>query len=154
MRKLAAALLVFFALPLLADTVVFAVRHAEKATDGSKDPALTPEGAARAASLAKILRDANVTVVYSTATTRTRSTAKPLGLAVTEYSSSADLAKKILAEDRGRNVLVVGHSNTVPDLVKALGIASAPEIGDNDFDNLFIVVIPDSGAARLIRLHY
>ncbi|MBV9497332.1 MAG: histidine phosphatase family protein [Acidobacteria bacterium] len=154
MRKLAAALLVFLALPLFADTVVFAVRHAEKAADGSKDPALTPEGAARAASLAKILRDANVTVAYSTATTRTRSTAKALGVAVTEYSSSADLAKKILAEDRGKNVLVVGHSNTVPDLVKAFGIAAAPEIGDNDYDNLFIVVIPDAGAARLIRLHY
>jgi broad specificity phosphatase PhoE len=156
MRKLLAVLLLLSALPLCAaDTVVFAVRHAEKVGDGSADPALTPEGTARAASLARILRDAGVTVVYSTPTTRTRSTARPLGIPVTEDGSApAALAMRILRENRGKNVLVVGHSNTVPALLAALGVSAPPSIGDADFDNLFVVVVPDRGAARMIRLHY
>jgi broad specificity phosphatase PhoE len=156
MRQLAFVFLLLFAFSLFAsDTVVFAVRHAEKAADGSADPALTPEGVARAASLARILRDAGVTVVYSTPTTRTRTTARPLGLPVTEDASAPEvLAKRILKENRGKNVLVVGHSNTVPVLLKALGVSTPPPIGDNDFDNLFVVVVPDKGAARLVRLHY
>ncbi|HKO56692.1 MAG TPA: histidine phosphatase family protein [Thermoanaerobaculia bacterium] len=156
MRKLLAVFLLFLALPLFAaETVIFAVRHAEKVADGSADPALTPEGVARAASLVRILRDAGVTVVYSTPTTRTRSTARPLGIPVTEDGSApAALAARILRENRGKNVLVVGHSNTVPALLTALGIANAPSIGDNDFDNLFVVVVPEKGKARLIRLHY
>ncbi|HEV7921586.1 MAG TPA: phosphoglycerate mutase family protein [Thermoanaerobaculia bacterium] len=156
MRKFALVLLLFSALPLFAsETVIFAVRHAEKATDGSADPALTAEGVARAASLARILRDAGVTVVYSTPTTRTRTTARPLGIPVTEDASAPEaLARRILRENRGKNVLVVGHSNTVPLLLKALGVSSPPAIGDNDFDNLFVAVVPEKGATRLIRLHY
>ena len=156
MRRFAFVLLLLFAVPLFAaDTVVFAVRHAEKVADGSADPALTPEGTARAASLARILRDAGITVVYSTPTTRTRTTARPLGIPVTEDASAPEaLAARILRENRGKNVLVVDHSNTVPALLKALGIADPPSIADNEHDNLFVVVVPEKGEGRLIRLHY
>ena len=158
MRKIfIATLLAFFAFSALADTVVIAVRHAEKA-DESQDPPLTPEGQKRAELLARMLRDAGVSVIYSTPFQRTRSTAAPLarqlGITVTEDNSDAPvLAKRILRENRGKTVFVAGHSNTIPVLLTSLGIASAPNIGSAEFDNLFVVVVPDKGKARLVRLH-
>ena len=160
MRKLLlAALLVSFALSAAADTVVIAVRHAEKVADGSKDPALTPEGEKRAELLARMLRDARVSAIYSTPFQRTRNTAAPLakqlGIAVTEDNAEpAAVAKRILKENRGKTVLVVGHSNTVPQLLTAFGITPALEIKDPEFDNLFVVVVPEKGKARLVRLRY
>lgn len=159
MRKLLVALfLAFFALSAAADTVVIAVRHAEKA-DESQDAALSPEGQKRAELLARMLRDAGVTAIYSTPFQRTRNTAAPLakqlGIAVTEDNAEpAALAKRILKENRGKTVLVVGHSNTVPQLLTALGIATAPNIESKEFDNLFVVVVPEKGKARLVRLRY
>jgi hypothetical protein len=54
--------------------------------------------------------------------------------------SATDSLAEQLRSIKG-NALVVGHSNTIPDLVKALGIAEPVLIGDNDYDNLFIVVL-------------
>ena len=50
------------------------------------------------------------------------------------------------------NVLVVGHSNTVPEIIKALGVTTPVTIGDNDFDNMFLVTL--SSPPALLRLHY
>ena len=161
MHKLALLLaaLLLFATALSADTVVIAVRHAEKVGDGSKDPLLTAEGQKRAEALGRMLRDAGVSAIYSTPFHRTRDTAAPLakqlGIAVTEDPAAPPaLAQRILKENRGKVVLVVGHSNTVPALVAALGGAEVPAIADPEYDNLYIVVIPDAGAARVVRLRY
>lgn len=160
MRKLlVAALLAFVTLSAAADTIVIAVRHAEKVPDGSKDPLLTEEGQKRAELLARMLRDAGVSAIYSTSYHRTRNTAAPLakalGIAVTEDDANpAALAERILKENRGKTVLVVGHSNTIPPFLKALGVVGAPAIGDSEHDNLFIAVVPDEGKARLLRLRY
>jgi len=159
MRKLLVALLLlFFAVTAAADTIVIAVRHAEKA-DESQDAALSPEGQKRAELLARMLRDAGVAAIYSTPFQRTRNTAAPLaaqlGLRVTEDNAEAPaLAKRILRENRGKSVLVVGHSNTIPALLTALGVATPITIASAEFDNLFVVVVPDRGKARLVRLRY
>ena len=57
-----------------------------------------------------------------------------------------------LKETKG-NVLVVGHSNTIPDIIKALGVSDSIAIDDNDYDNLFVVSL-GTGSATLLRLHY
>jgi probable phosphoglycerate mutase len=142
----------------LAQTAVFVVRHAEKASDSSeKDVPLSDAGKARADRLAAMLRDAGVTAIYSTDTLRTRSTAEPLaragGRTVRIYSDVAVLAEQLKREPEAV-ALVVGHSNTVPALLAALGVRASIEIGDRAFDDLFLVVPRASGEPLFFRMRY
>ena len=145
-------------------TTVFLVRHAEK-TDG-RDPALSAPGVERARELARITADAGIAAIYSTQFTRTRQTAQAvaerLGLSVIEVAVGGDsiethareLADRILEEHAGQRVLVVGHSNTVPEVIQALGVSPEPRLTEKDYDDLFVVTVYDSARAGLIHLHY
>jgi broad specificity phosphatase PhoE len=153
---LVASLLLFVTISgASAQATIFIVRHAEKA-DATKDPDLSPAGRARAETLAKVLKDANITAIYVTEFKRTHETAAPLahalGIEVTMVpaATTADLATKL--KSASGNVLVVGHGNTIPDLMKALGIAAPLNLTDADYDNLFIVVLEEK--PRLLRLHF
>jgi phosphohistidine phosphatase SixA len=152
-----AAVILMLAVPAAAQQTVFLVRHAERADAGAAkqetDPDLSSIGHARAKSLAAVLRDAQITAIFSTPLKRTQQTAEPLakalGLKVTTVDAKDvdGLVKQIRAA-KG-NALIVGHSNTVPEAIKALGVATAVKIGDNDFDNLYLV-----SGTTLTRLHY
>lgn len=141
---------------LAADTVLYVVRHAEKATSPAEDPPLTDAGRARAAALAKLLADVELAGVHSTDTARTRTTAAPVAeghhLAVALYDEPGAL----LADARrtGGGHLVVGHSNTIAQLVQLAGGSPGPAVGDGEFDRLYVVVLPDAGAPVTLRLHY
>ncbi len=146
-------------------TTIILVRHAEKAAEPKDDPALTPAGEARAAALIEALRTAGITAIYSTPWKRTQLTARPiaekLGVPVTtfdvkpgERSYGEMYAAELLAKHRGRVVLVIGHSNTVPAILRALGMADVPAIADAEYDNLFIATVPDSGPARVVRAKF
>jgi phosphohistidine phosphatase SixA len=151
------------AAPALAQSNIFLVRHAERAdTAGgaapmmAADPSLSDAGRQRAESLAAALKDAGISAIYATEFKRTQETAAPLAkaLGLTVITVPANdtnaLVEKLKAATA--NVLVVGHSNTVPEVVKALGISTPATIGDRDYDNLFVVT---TGAQpRMIRLHY
>jgi broad specificity phosphatase PhoE len=163
-RRAAVAAAVFAAFtaagtaPALAQQAVYIVRHAEKATDASEPGVpLSDEGKARAARLAGLLRDAGITAIYSTDTVRTRATAEPLARAgnrmVRVYSDAATLAD-LLRREPETTALVVGHSNTIPQLIAALGVREKVEIGDRDFDDLFIVVPRGTGEPLLLHLRY
>jgi broad specificity phosphatase PhoE len=138
-----------------AQSTIFIVRHAEKA-DATKDPDLSEAGRARAEAIVKTLRDANITEIYATEFKRTQQTAAPLakvlGITVTILPAKDNAA--LLAKLRAStgNALVVGHGDTIPDLIKALGISDPINIGENDYDNLFAVVLDQK--PHLIRLHY
>ena len=147
----------------VAQDTVFLVRHAERADAGMasagaavSDPDLSAEGRARADSLAMMLEDANVTAIYATEFKRTQQTAAPLakalGLTVT-IVKAADSTKLMEAlKSSAGNVLVVGHSNTVPDVVRFLGVRASITIGEAEYDNLFVVT---TGAEpRMIRLRF
>ena len=143
----------------MAQSTIFLVRHAEKAKSRSidaKDPSLTNAGRARAKSLSTTLKDANLTTVYATEFKRTQQTAEPVvrsvGIPVTivPAEETKTLISK-LKKSRG-NSLVVGHSNTLPEIIKALGVRPSVVIGETDYDNLFVVVRGSS--SQLIRLHY
>jgi len=146
-------------------TTIVLVRHAEKAAEPKDDPALTPAGEARAAALVDALRTAGVSAIYSTPWKRTQLTARPiadkLGIPVTTFDVTPGeknygelYAAELLAKHRGRVVLVVGHSNTVPAILRGLGITDAPAITDAEYDNLFVVTVPETGLARVVRTKY
>jgi broad specificity phosphatase PhoE len=136
--------------------VIFIVRHAEKASGGGNDPDLSPEGQKRADALAHILKDSQITSVFVTEFKRTQQTAAPTAKAVhvtptvVPANETGALADKLRAL-KG-NALVVGHGNTIPDLLKALGIATPVSIPDDDYTEIFAVFVGD--APRLLRLHY
>jgi phosphohistidine phosphatase SixA len=140
-------------------TTVILVRHAEK-VDDSRDPALNALGLQRAEALAAALADAGVDVVMTTQFQRTRDTAAPLaaqlGIAPTVIESAgaghaADVAARV-REHPGCTVVVVGHSNTIPAIIAALG---GPEltIEDDEYFHLFVLHLSDDGV-RLIRSRY
>jgi 2,3-bisphosphoglycerate-dependent phosphoglycerate mutase len=126
----------------------YVVRHAEK-VDNSANPPLSILGKKRAEDLKKELIDKRISLIYSTNFLRTKNTAKPLsdttGVAIQIYAASpADsLATFIekLKRVKGKNVLVVGHSNTTKYVVNGLLQRDTlrNDIPDNDFDNLYIV---------------
>jgi broad specificity phosphatase PhoE len=164
MRRLVLSLVfLLVALPTAAQQAVFVVRHAERADTASgaapamaTDPDLSDAGRARAESLAAALKDAKITAIFVTPYKRTQQTAEPLAKALgiqptaIDPKDAAGLIEKVKATTG--NVLVVGHSNTVPDVLTRLGIADAPKLADTDYDNLFLVIRGDKSS--LVRLHY
>jgi broad specificity phosphatase PhoE len=156
-----AVTLVAVCLPCVASAqrLVFLVRHAERADGGGMqmqtDPPLSAAGEARAAKLAALLGDAGIQAIYVTEFRRTQDTAKPLasklGLEARKYSSksSEELVRALRSEHRKDIVLVVGHSNTLPVLIKALG-GPAVTIGESEYDSMFLIV-PETGTMTRIR---
>jgi len=142
-------------------TTVILVRHAEKAGPEGDVP-LSDAGVARAKELARVLSGASVDVIYSTQWKRSTDTAAPLAEALgltpvitpTGKTYPQDLAKRILAENRGQTVVVVGHSNTTMEVLRALGVADPGTIADSQYDDLFVCTIVEGAAPKLMALRY
>jgi len=144
-----------------ATTTIIVVRHAEKAAEPVADPPLTPAGITRAEALVEFVRDAGVKAIVSTQLQRTRQTVAPaaakLGLTteiIDARITPRATADSILARHRGNTVLVVGHSNTIPAIIAALGAPQPAAICDAGYDNAFVVTVPASGAPSVTRLHF
>ena len=142
-------------------TTVILMRHGEK-TGPSGDVALSEAGLVRAHELARVLAGTRVDAIYTTPYHRTRQTVAPLAstrhLDPVVYSSektyAADLAARIRNEHSGKTVVVVGHSNTTPEVIRALGFPNPPEITDSEYDNLYIVTLGEGVAPALVSLRY
>ena len=136
--------------------MVFLVRHAEKAAVGGNNPDLSNAGRARAKRLRDMLKDAGIKAIFVTELKRTQQTAAPLAqmLQLVPTIVPANDSAALLAKVRAATgpVLVVGHSNTVPELLTGLGVTPALQIADNDYGNLFVVV--GEPTPRMMRLHY
>lgn len=122
-------------------TKIFIVRHADREPGDD----LTAAGLVRAEELKRVLLNTGIDSVYSTNFIRTKKTVQPLataeGLPVVLYDTNPLLLKRIL-KSRGKTMLVAGHSNTVPDLIKLCGCQPPyVNIPDTQFDNLFLVLI-------------
>jgi 2,3-bisphosphoglycerate-dependent phosphoglycerate mutase len=153
---LVAALLCFAGTAVNASPIIFLVRHAEKATTGGNDPGLSAAGRQRAAALARMLKHSEITAIFTTEFKRTEETAAPIAKA-TQVTPTIVPAKDIpaLVEQLRRlksNALVVGHGNTLPEVVKALGIETPMNIPENDYSELLVIIMGDK--AKLMRLHY
>jgi broad specificity phosphatase PhoE len=157
MKLLVTSLCLFVSLSIAsAEPFVVIVRHAEKGTNSDKDPDLSPAGQARADALAEMLKSSGIVAIFTTEYKRTIETAAPaaraLGISATVVpaNDTPQLVEKLRALQG--NALVVGHGNTIPDLVKALGIEAAINIPENDYTEVFVVTLGDR--PRLLRLHY
>jgi broad specificity phosphatase PhoE len=155
-RALVAALLIVA--PASAQEAVFLVRHAEKASNATDAP-LSDAGERRAEALARHLKDARVAAIYTTEYQRTIRTGEPLaraiGLRVISMTGGPDaFVSRIRAEHPREVALVVGHSNTLPDLIKAFGASDTITIADDEYDNLFVLVPTVDGSPLLLRLRY
>lgn len=130
------------------DFSVYIVRHAEKEPQ-RKDPSLSAVGATRAAQLAHVLRDASIDAVYVTQYERSKQTgqavATALGVPLHYYAAAntSALVSKLTARwskaSAGVQVLVVGHSNTVSDLVRTLRGLELPDLTESQYDRLVVV---------------
>lgn len=149
-------------------TTVILVRHAEAAANAGADPDLTEQGRARVEALVEALRHAGITVVLTTPYRRTKQTGEPLAkaantpLATTAIGPGAagidahvrDVVGMIHEKHVGGTIVIVGHSNTVPALVKALSGVDPGEIAHDSFDRLFVVTTTAPGIGRLVRARY
>src|SRR5690625_3062380 len=133
-------------------TTFIVVRHAEKASNDPEDPALDADGQARAQALAEVLADVSLKAVYATPTRRTRETAAPVaaekGLEVRDYDpalAASELATMLHIRHAGDTVLLVGHSNTVADIVTALCACPVEPLTEEDYGDLFRIRIAAGG---------
>jgi phosphohistidine phosphatase SixA len=113
-----------------------------------------------------LLKDVGVKGIYTTQYKRTRQTAEPLarqlGVSIVERpvnSANAatyarDLAQEILVRNAGESVLIVGHSNTVPDIVTALSGQPVSAMTDAEYDHVFTISVPAAGTPRLKQSRY
>ncbi len=148
-----------------ATTTIIFVRHAEKAATPADDPGLSAAGEMRVAELTRQLVDADVVAgvdaIYATPFRRTQETAKPiadaLDLPVNTYDAEdvEPILEHILKQHKGKIILVVAHSNTLPVLIANLGASKkVPPIAEDEYDNIYIISIPWFGKTKTIRLRF
>lgn len=141
-------------------TIIHVVRHAEKADPKDPNTALSEAGMERARALATVLGEADVQRIYATTYLRTQQTVGPLaqraGLEVIALAPHAteELVRRITTEDRGKVVVVCGHSNTVPGIVQALSGTAVDPLTEEQFDRLYTVELPVEGAAKVTVTRY
>lgn len=127
--------------------VIYLTRHAEKVS--GPDPVLSERGLLRARNIATMLRRAGIRHIYATPFRRAHQTAEALAarvsLAVQNYDPGAQavFARQLLALDG--NTLVVGHTDTLPDLIRLLGGEPGMPYLETDFDRVYQLVIATDG---------
>jgi broad specificity phosphatase PhoE len=139
---------------------IFISRHGERISRTDDASKLSKEGLRRAKALSRLLASVPLKAVYCTEYDLSRQTAEPsasdhgLKPVVMPYEDVQGLAKLLHALPPSADVLVIGHSDTIPELLTALGAKDKVEIRALDFGNLFIVAPSTTGDARVHRLHY
>jgi 2,3-bisphosphoglycerate-dependent phosphoglycerate mutase len=155
------AVLAFVDVPAQAVTTFILVRHAEKGSDGTDDPDLTPEGHERAGRLAALLKNTTVDAVYSTRYKRTKNTITPLAqqknLGVQIYAAvKPDVIDAMMKTHAGGTVVIGGHSNTIPQIANLLtGKDEYKTFPDTDYGNILIVSVLEQGKeAKVTWINY
>ena len=137
------------------------VRHAEKSSDDPRDPSLSEIGKARAQGLARLLADTPLSAAYATGFRRTQQTAQPTADAhdvkIEIYDAklpATALASQLRKAHAHGTVLVVGHSNTVPEIVATLSGTVVPAMADDEFDRLYRIDLTANGETTLLQERY
>ena len=159
--KLLLTIFLVFSIPENDCSTFYLIRHAEKVrtNKSDSDPALNEKGIIRAMNWKEYFIDKDISKIYSTNYKRTIETVKPIqeatGLATILYSPSSIDYKDFISSNKGEIVLVVGHSNTIPNFVNELiNDQVYAQIDDLNNSNLYIVSLCDSSIShRLIKVN-
>lgn len=120
---------------------IFVVRHLHKAQ--GDDPSLNSQGAEAARRLAEMLAEKGIAAIFATPTRRAMETAGPLaerlGVSVTPYDPRQPQALVAAADKVGGSLLIVGHSNTVHDLIGRFGATPPPPLEEQDYGTVFAI---------------
>lgn len=144
-------------------TIFYCVRHAEKRTDQGNNPSLTPEGEARATRLGKIMAQVRLDMACSTTFKRTVQTAEAVRKEMAEPPPAETYPPNMqdawldakLSESKGKRYLVVGHQNTIPQLLNRLkGSEVYPDIPDHEHGLLYVAITKGIGQTEVIELRY
>jgi 2,3-bisphosphoglycerate-dependent phosphoglycerate mutase len=146
------------------ETVVYVIRHAEKASETATDPDLSERGSQRAESLAVQLRDSGVNMIITSHLRRTQQTAEPLAKARNirpmvipiEPTIDAHINRIITTVKRhqGATILIVGHNNTVGKIVERLGAGRIGDLCVDEYSNLIILALAKNQLTRLLLENY
>ena len=149
--KLVLTIFFFFSIPEDDCSTFYLIRHAEKVRTNKtdRDPSLNEKGILRALNWKDYFIDKDISKIYSTNYKRTLETVKPIeqaiGLTAILYSASSIDYKNFISSNKGQIVLVVGHSNTIPNFVNELiNDQVYTQIDDLNNSNLYIVNLCDS----------
>jgi len=142
--------------------VIIMVRHAEKNLNEGDDPALTLAGETRAGNLGHILKKLNINQILSTNTRRTISTIQPLmdltgkkGYMSYDKGNQYPTIESLIYSEKGQKHVLVGHSNTIPELLNYLtNTTNYKEIDNNEYGNLYIVVTQGKGKTDVYTFKY
>jgi len=148
MLKYLIAFVFFVQISFAQTTTIYFIRHAEKA-DKSSDPSLSEAGIQRANHWNDVFSSINFDAVYSTNYNRTQQTANPIAkknkVIIKLYDPKTINIEKLKKEHLGQTILIVGHSNTTPDLVnKCINQNVYDAMEETSFGNLYIVTINES----------
>jgi phosphohistidine phosphatase SixA len=143
MKILYVFLVALIAMSCASTRYVYVVRHAEK-LDKTPYSVLSPSGHARAARLRDSLMDKNIGVVFATTFQRTQETAQPLATAINKplliYRNNAvDSIVNVINQLPRQNILLVGHSGNIPDIISGLTGVKVKSIGEEEYGNLYII---------------
>jgi phosphohistidine phosphatase SixA len=137
---------------------VYLVRHAEKAS-AAPDAGLSPAGQKRAECLAKMMKEAGIKQIYVSDAKRTQETAAPLAKAlnitptIVPAKDPSALIRDLLYSGGG-NILVVGHSDTLPFVLARMKAGTVPPIKEDEYDRLFVTTVIEGGATQAGTLRY
>lgn len=142
-------------------TIFFIVRHAEKDTSGGTNADLNPIGRGRANAFVNIFKKIRIHKVYSTDKPRTKNTAKPLAASkrrpveIYDAKMQKELLESLMKIEKGKKIFMVGHSNTVPQLVNILrGADVEKDLDDSDYSTMYIVSVKKIGEAKVQIIHF
>lgn len=138
------------------ESTIYLVRHAEKIkTDTTDNPALTPEGAARAQRLVQEFSETQLKGIFSTSYIRNMETVRPLadaqGLSIGSYEPHGfQPLLDSLRQQAGAAFLICGHSNTLMPMIEYLGGEKPAEsLEENEYDKIFRIGLSGEGAAKV-----
>lgn len=167
LAALAAVFVVGLAIWLLASastTTIIVMRHAEKAALPAEDPPLSAVGEARAQTLAQILGQApeefRIQGIFVSEFRRTQDTVRPLAnrlgvpVIVVPAADISTVADRARDEYRGGRVLIVGHSNTVPEIVEKLSGHKVPAMAETEYGIVYVVALPRFSRASVTRFYF